>query len=243
VRALRRTAELVLVSEDRILRAALEHELSCTAKAVAILNPDAIGVLCNDDALSIRRVAVVDPWVRVGPDYLHNVNRVADLAAAMSVIAVSRTMCSDLQTLRLVEAGTTFLYPYDLLAWDPQVLIGAIEEPDERFRLPTRWELRERLGLRWDGDIESFLAHLEDVPASVFDYGAKQVYLPIGRRETRRIRILARDLAGLPAPDFRLFSSSHRSAPDCPDWTTTCRFVRSVRGIDESRADAWTARR
>jgi len=176
------------------------------------------------------------------PGRLDGYEALAGLGAALQALpsdcvgVVIARQHDDLVRLRIGEAGAKFLYDYDILASNPALLASALVEPDERFRLPTRWELRERSGLAWDGDAEPFLAEARELPRDVWASSCKQAQLPISRREVMRLRRLAFEVAGLPAPDFRRFGTTMRAAPGLPEWSAVRAFVRRMFGLERLSA-------
>lgn len=134
--------------------------------------------------------------------------------------------------LRLAEAPSDFIIPTARLYASRTSFVELIADPPESTRLPTQWAIREELGLAWDGDIETFLQSIDDIPAAVWEHPAKQSALPLSRRQIEGIRRRARDLGGLPPPPFSNYSTAHRAAPRTPEWRTVWGFVRTCLGLD-----------
>ena len=152
-------------------------------------------------------------------------------------IAVCRLPLDLLVVLRLVESGISYLLDYDRVSAEPEVLVRAHLGLSPTLRLPTQWELRERLGLRWDGNIREFCRGIESVPTGTWIEEWKQSRLPISRRQIARLRKLAYDTAGLPSPDFRRYSTSYRNPPLHPEWEQVRNVVRRLWGLAWSDED------
>ena len=159
---------------------------------------------------------------------------VVEHSNAPDVFAILPDDLPDIVLLRVVEAGATVGYPYSQVALEPSVLIEAAQHGnvDPAARLPTRWALRESLGFAWDGDLHSFLKHVERLPLDLWLTDRTQDRLPVSRRQLANVRSLARELAGLPAPDFHRYASSQRPAPVSPEWTSVRALVQSLWGHD-----------
>ncbi len=148
----------------------------------------------------------------------------------LMIVATCRTLASRYLALRLAEAGADFYYgPLHRFATG-SALAQAVCEPSEGCRLPTQWALREELGLSWDGDLAAFLATVEDYPDELWLDSRRQSELPVSRRTIARLRQVAHELAGLPAPDFRRFTGT-RHPPRLPEWQEVRWFVRTLRGL------------
>lgn len=152
-------------------------------------------------------------------------------------IAVCRLPLDLLVVLRLVESGISYLLDYDRVSADPEILVRAHLGLPQVYRLPTQWELRERLGFRWDGNIREFCLGIESVPAGTWIEEWKQSRLPISRRHISRLRRLAYESAGMPSPDFRKYSTSYRDPPVHPEWEQVRSVVRRLWGLTTSEAD------
>lgn len=148
----------------------------------------------------------------------------------LTIIATCRTPASRYLTLRLTEAGADFYYgPLHRFASGAE-LTQAVCEPSEGCRLPTQWALREELGLSWDGNLAAFLAAVDDYSDELWLDGRRQSDLPVSRRTIARLRQLAHEVAGLPAPDFRRFTGT-REPPSLPEWHEVRWLVRTLRGL------------
>lgn len=148
----------------------------------------------------------------------------------LTIIATCRTPASRYLTLRLAEAGADFYYgPLHRFASGAE-LTQAVCEPSEGCRLPTQWALREELGMSWDGNLAAFLVAVDDYPDELWLEGRRQSELPVSRRTIARLRQLAHEVAGLPAPDFRRFTGT-REPPSLPEWHEVRWLVRTLRGL------------
>ena len=152
-------------------------------------------------------------------------------------IAVCRLPLDLLVVLRLVESGISYLLDYETVALEPEILVRAHLGLPQFYRLPTPWELRERLGFRWDGNIREFCLGIESVPTGTWIEEWKQSRLPISRRHTARLRKLAHDLGGVPPPDLRKYSTSFRDPPLHPEWEQVRSVVRRLWGLASSEMD------
>lgn len=168
-------------------------------------------------------------------DHFCGVSAVSSLRAEWSpdeltIIATCRTPASRYLTLRLAEAGADFYYgPLHRFASGTELTL-AVREPSEGCRLPTKWALREELGLSWDGNLATFLTAVDDYPDELWMDGRRQSELPVSRRTIARLRQLAHEMAGLPAPDFRRFTGT-REPPSLPEWHEVRWLVRTLRGL------------
>ena len=154
-----------------------------------------------------------------------------DLGTGPIGVAVVRRPLDQLLVLRLTESGISYLIDYDDVATDPTLLCRLDSQIDDRHRLPTPWELRQRLGLRWDGDLREFCRAIEAVPTGAWIEEWKQARLPISRRSVQRIRRLALDVGGIPPPDPREYSTAYRDAPDTPPWSRVREIVHRLWGL------------
>lgn len=148
-------------------------------------------------------------------------------------VAVCRQPVDLMVALRFVESGISYVIADDLVARSPEILMevarGSI---DEAYQLPTPWELRDRLGLRWAGNMREFCSHVGELPAGTWIQEWKQNRLPISRRQIYALRTLARDVAGLPEPDARRYSTTVRSAPLVPEWHEVRQLVHRLWGLN-----------
>lgn len=175
-----------------------------------------------------------------GADRFAKVREIAALSErgiARELVVVTGSTLDPLVRLRLAEAGATFVYPYRLLARDPaqlatQIVHGAL---DQRFRLSSQWAMRQHLGLRWDGLLQPFLEEVAQLPTELWLSGRAQSDLPVSRAQVRAIQRSARDVAGLPEPDFRKYAASTRRPPELPEWARVRQFVRSLWGRSDRR--------
>jgi hypothetical protein len=223
-RALLTTDDVLVREGSRIALVATGLSLSCAP----LTGMEAADVHYDYAVVHLTPARALDRWSATR--YL------AALAGGRQVTTTIATLGaapSRLLRLRLVEAGCTYLVPYDRLASAPAEfaarLVGA--GLDDRWRLPTQWALRERLGLRWDGTVEPFLDAALKLPPQVWTTDLPQSALPASRAELRHVQRLARDVAGLPEPDFRRYASSVRRPPELPEWPAVRALVRGLAGI------------
>lgn len=153
-----------------------------------------------------------------------------DTASVRSLVAVARGDTTALVQLRAREAGFEFLVPYEAVSSSPDSFLrGVTGSLPEKWRLATQWELREHLGYRWTGSVSSLLGAAALVPNEVWTTDLAQQELPVDRRTIRALREAAAG-AGLPAPDFRRYATSTRSAPVLPEWSRVRSTVRQLWG-------------
>lgn len=153
------------------------------------------------------------------------------LSSDVRVVATCRRPASRYLALRLAEAGADFYYGPLHQFGSADELVRAVRDPSEGCRLPTQWALREELGLSWDGNLAAFLEAIEPYPDVLWHDGIRQSELPVSRRSLHKLRVLAHEVAGLPAPDFRRFTGGLRSVPTLPEWHEVRWLVRTLRGM------------
>lgn len=176
-------------------------------------------------------VVVVHADLSGAPDRWRAIRTVPGLSPHRStrVVAVAPVPVDLWVVLRLAEAGVTHLVDAELLAGDEPAVARALVGLDERGRLPQSAAVRATLGLG-AGRVEPFLRSVEHISSDVWLRGVPQATCGLSRREIARIRAVARDVAGLPPPDARRFSTSVRRAPAAPEWTEVRRFVLRLWG-------------
>jgi hypothetical protein len=231
------TSVLVL-SEDPITRAGLRAVLTDS------------GALCWSDAVTDLDAATLSSWdyvlvwvaVPEGLDRYGAIGRFAGLdpgvTTAVPVVAVHPGPLHPLVRLRLAEAGFRYALGHDWLSThldEISALLMAAELPD-RFHLETPLAIRQRLGLRLAGELAPVLDLALDLPREVWSSQRSQEQLAISRHDVRRLRRAARDVAGLPAPDFARYATAVRRAPDAPEWATVRATVRAALGLRAARA-------
>lgn len=166
---------------------------------------------------------------------LHRLDR--RLLRSAPVLVVHMRTASPTVRLRFAEAGASALLPYSWLleavsAGSPCITRATVPA---RYRLPAPEELRRSLGLRAQGSLETLLAEALELPAEVWSSHLPQSRLPIARSEVLRMRRVAYEGAGLPAPDFARFASSVRRAPELPEWSSVRAIVQSALGLAARR--------
>lgn len=231
---------MLIVEPSEVVRAGIEATVVPRVRgSVRVVAPEDVASL-DAVRLAAGRPIVVNACAsdEVG-DHLAGVSAIRTLLAGSRVepshvIAYAWAPARPHLQLRLAEAGADFLIEHGLLFESAQRFVALVHDPPESSRLPTQWAIREHLGLAWDGDINAFLESISEVPLSVWTGSAKQTALPISRRQIRRLRELARDVAGLPAPEFERFSTSYRAAPTAPEWARVRALVRACLGLDWS---------
>jgi hypothetical protein len=150
-------------------------------------------------------------------------------------VALTRRPLHPVVTLRAAEAGVDFVMPYEVVARSPESLRDALLEPDEQFRVATPREIRERLGYARDGDLSSFLDETAKWDVEVWRDEERGRRSGLPRRAVLRLRRAALEVAGMPEPDVRRYSTSLRSAPELPVWAEVHGLVRLLLGFDELR--------
>ncbi len=221
---------VLIVSDDVLLRLGLEaalalvriHDLRSISHAQIGTIRDSIDVL------------IVDPRTSTSIDHFNGIETLTELennrTPSQISVALARSTMDSLVKLRLAEAGAQFVLPVDHVTCCVNHLIRRSLQPPEDLRLATRWALREAEGLAWDGDLAAFLRAAESFPSDVWLKTTPQSLLPLTRRQIMHLRRLAHDVGGLPAPDFRRYSTLERAAPRLPEWPTVRDFVRRLWG-------------
>ncbi len=230
---------LLLLSDDELVRRGLkaavaEEDCYCSehpAQDAARLAGLAASALCP--VVHVIRATSTDRYLPT----IEAVRLIATQTAAPDVLTILPDELPDLVLLRVVEAGATVGYRYSEVAREPSVLVRAARqgEVDAAARLPTRWALRETLGLAWDGDIQTFLDHAAALPPDLWLTDRTQERLSVSRRQLANVRVLARDVAGLPPPDFHRFTGAQRTPPVSPEWASVRALVRALWGWEHAR--------
>lgn len=229
---------VVVIDDDEIYRSGVERccetidgidvialSLSAVVESPALsMAPDRITALVE---VTSSRQEGIDRFP--GVDMLRRLRALAG-EAELQVIATCRLPASRYLALRLREAGADFYYGPLHSFRSVDDLRRTITDPNEGCRLPTQWALREELGLRWDGDMGTFLSLVEPFPDHIWHEGTRQSDLGISRRAIHRLRQLAHDVAGLPPPDQRRFTGGWREPPSLPEWREVTWLVRTLRG-------------
>lgn len=144
-------------------------------------------------------------------------------AGQIPVIAcVGRGAETELQRLRMVEAGVSILLPLvDLAAgWRSLLTSGVGERVEGRGRLPDGRVLRGRLGLS-EGSIARFLTEVEAIaPEWAVAHSGTRDRPELTRTQIRKLREAALGQGGLPPPDPERYSTVLRRAPSLPNWPT-----------------------
>lgn len=228
-----RTAALV-VSDDPIFRAGVrsvlaDHGILCWADRVSELDPATIGVW----DVVLAKVASRDRLDPYAP--IRTLRALGDRLATVPVVAVAHPGLHPVVRLRLAEAGVRYLVPDSWLADHLDSLAERIRDADIpiRYHLETPLAMRQSLGLSLAGDLQPLLDAALALPPAVWLSGAALDRLPLSRADVRRIRTLALEVAGIPAPDFARYASSMRTAPSTPEWVTVRSVVRAALGIEE----------
>ena len=178
-------------------------------------------------------VALVDLRLRRGSDNYAGADQVSAIrqrvAPSTPIAAIGRGPLSQLAILRLAEARADFWFDLDIhsssLDWILDLLTGDQPVP----RLPTQWEVREQLGLRWDGLLSPLVHSLRQFPASIWVDRPKLQNLGVSRRRVLELRRAA-GLAGFRPPEPTKYSTSFRRAPDYPEWLTVWQAGRDLLG-------------
>lgn len=219
----------LVMSADKIFAHGLAEVLTKERSAAFVRHhPD----LDNLDRFASPCLAVIDPRNPLDDDPLsaaEAITRRLSHDGIGDVVVVADGHLGPIPTLRLVEAGARFLLTRHELSFSPAGPADALETLDPEFRLPTRWELRESLGLAWDGDIGHYLDAVRDLRPH--HWAPTAAASSLTRREVMRVRRLAKDLAGMPAPDYRNYAMSFRASPDTPEWRDVRRFTLDALGL------------
>jgi hypothetical protein len=178
--------------------------------------------------------ALVHMWPRLNTlDRLPGVGALSLISSsglATTMIVLAAFTPTPVITLRLAEAGCDFVVPYGQVGTEPHVLLKALRggAVDPRFALPTKWAIRESLGLRWNGAVEPFLAMAAQLPLAVWTTGRPQSAHSIDRKVFRDLQRAARDVAGLPEPHFARYANSVRRPPELPEWARVREFTSAL---------------
>lgn len=228
------SSPLLVSSEDELVLAGIR---SCFSRAgVAEIIPlSDVTASTSGSGIGECDCALIHLVPAGGADRFARIAAIAELTRrriVREIVVVTNSRLDPVIRLRLAEAGATFVYPYRLLAVDPAQLARQIVDGtlDQRFRLKSQWAMRQDLGLRWDGLLEPFLDEVAVLPTELWLSDRAQSHLPVSRGQLRAIQLSARDVAGLPEPDFRKYAASTRRPPELPEWPRVRAFVRSLWG-------------
>lgn len=226
-------ASVLVVSDDPIIRAGLQAVLSesgavCWADVTAHLDPPS--------ASSWDYILV---WMNSprGVDLYGAISRVRALGSAVTtripVVAIHSSRPNPIVQLRLAEAGVRYALPHQWLSENLPALANMLSEADVplNFHLDTPFALRQRIGLRLSGEIEVLLDAAALAPDKLWKGHLPQSHLPIARSEITRLRRIALEQAGVPAPEFGKYASSLRRAPETPEWPRVRDIVRQAFGL------------
>lgn len=224
------TTSVLVLSDDPITRAGLRAVLDDT------------GVLSWSEAVGALDVSTLTVWdyvlvwvaVRRGVDGFAAVQRFEGLDSSVTttvpIVAVHSGVLTDMARLRMSEAGFRYAVPHAWLSnhLDRLSLLLTEAALPRRYHLETPLALRQMLGLRLGGELGPLLRVAAQMPAEVWASHVPQEQLPISRTDVHRLRRLALESAGVPAPDFLRFATSMRRPPDSPEWSTVRDVVRSA---------------
>lgn len=213
--------KVLLITNDGLLSRGAASYLSEHLVPVDCVEPEHL-----EDGASLAlgcSLLIVDIRYRIGSDFLAG----CDVLGVLSETAAPSTLIAafgcgapaPLALLRVAEAGAQFYLDLLQLPGNPAWLVELAEGEDAIPRLPTRWELREQMGLRWDGDLAPLVAALAELPENVWEARPKLRTLDVSRRQIEGLRRLASE-AGIPSPDPLKYSTAYRSAPRHPEWST-----------------------
>lgn len=225
---------VLVLSDDPITRAGLRVVLTdtgalCWSDSVASLDPATMTVwdyvlVWVSTPVGIDRFGAISQFNLIDPA----------LATSVPIVAVHTGLLHPVVRLRLAEAGFRYAVPHVWLAAHLSELsdmLSAAELP-ARFHLETAFALRQQLDLLLSGALAPFLDAAMLVPTETWTAPHTQQELPLSRHSIRRLRRIAHELAGIPAPDFGKYSAAVRRAPEWPEWVTVRTLVRSALGID-----------
>ncbi len=228
---------VLVLSDDPITRAGLRVVLTdtgalCWSDSVASLDPATMTVwdyilVWVSTPVGIDRFSAITQFTRI-----HSV-----LTTSVPVVAVYTGSLHPVVRLRLAEAGFRYAIPHDWLSAHLGQLSGLLSaaELPARFHLETAFALRQQLDLLLGGALAPFLDEAMSLPPEAWTDSSPQEHLPLSRHGVRRLRRIAHELAGIPAPDFGKYSAAVRRAPEWPEWVTVRTLVRSALGIDADR--------
>lgn len=227
-------ASVLVISDDAIIRAGLGTVLS---ESGAISWADSTGALSPSTADVWDYILV---WINStrGLDRFSPIQKIRALGAMTTtrvpVIALHAGEVNALVRLRLAEAGVRYVVPHPWLSEhiaELAELLSRAEVPIG-FHLETPLAQRQRLGLSLNGELEPLLQVAAELPDTLWTGYLPQSHLPIGRSEIVRLRRIAAERAGIPAPDFSKYAASLRRAPDTPEWPRVREVVRVAFGFD-----------
>ncbi|WP_298045288.1 site-specific integrase [uncultured Microbacterium sp.] len=234
--AQRGQASVLVVSDDPIIRAGLRSVLTES------------GAVCWADATDQLDAATATSWDYIlvwlnsprGVDPYGAIVRIGALGSAVTtkvpVVAVhAGATIPSIVHLRLAEAGARYAVAHSWLSANLTALAAMLAGAAVplKFHLGTPLALRQNLGLRLGGELEPLLGAAVQSPAAVWTGHLPQSHLPISRSEITRLRRIALDQAGIPAPDFSKYATSPRKAPATPEWPRVRAVVREAFGIGQ----------
>ncbi|HEY4225763.1 MAG TPA: site-specific integrase [Pseudolysinimonas sp.] len=233
-------ASVLVVSDDAVIRAGLRGVLTesgavCWSESVEEFVPDVLSVW------DYMLVWIGSPQ---GADRFGAIARMEQLTSgvttAVPIVAVHSGDLPGPVRLRLAEAGFRYLVPHGWLSTHLHELSDLLSTASLpiRFHLETPFALRQALGLRLDGSLSELLRAAAHVPQEVWanERGANDAEL--SRSEVNRLRLIALQSGGLPAPDFAKYSTSMRRAPELPEWPRVRALVRQALGYADTASSA-----
>lgn len=225
-----RQTSVLVISDDPITRAGLRVVLSDS------------GVLCWSDTVHEADLATMTVWDYVlvwiatsrGIDPFSAIKRLCELGleitTATPIVAISPTTLPLMVRLRLAEAGVRYALPHNWLSSNLSDLSARLSSADipQHFHLETPLALRQKLGLNLDGNLAMLLDAAVLLPSEIWTGHRPQQHLPISRGQVHKLRRLALEEAGIPAPDFSKYASSLRRPPSAPEWGKVREIVRAA---------------
>ena len=228
-------ASVLVVSDDPIIRAGLQAVLTDS------------GAVCWADETAHLDLATVASWDYMlvwmssprGIDNFGPISRIKALGTKITtripVVAIYSEAPNAIVQLRLAEAGVRYAMPHVWLSDHLPALadlLSAAEVPLS-FHLDTPIALRQRIGLHLSGEIEALLEAAALAPDKLWNGHLPQSHLPVARSEITRLRRIALEQAGVPAPHFSKYASSLRRPPETPEWPRLRELVRQAFGLSE----------
>ncbi|UVJ38039.1 hypothetical protein [Arthrobacter sp. CJ23] len=224
---------VLVVSDNPIVGAGLKHVLSksdvlCWSSGVDDVDRSTVGVW-DYVLVWIQSAREIDAFGAI--PLIRELG--VDATSQVPVVAIHEGTISPFVRLRLAEAGARYVLP---LAWlsansgELSSLLITAGLPEE-YHLETPFALRQKLGLKLDGDLAVLLEAACRVPANAWAVGADLDRIALSRSEIGRLRRIALECAGIPAPEFVRYASSIRRPPTTPEWPRVREVVREAWGL------------
>lgn len=225
-------ASVLVVSDDPIIRAGLQAVLTESGAVCWAVDT------AHFDSISASSWDYILVWMNAprGIDLFGAISRIRTLGTAVTtripVVAIHSGSLVPIVQLRLAEAGVRYALPHSWLSENLPALADMLTAAAVPlgFHLDTPLAIRQRLGFLLSGEMEALLDAAALAPAQLWSGHLPQSHLPIARSEITRLRRIALEQAGIPAPDFSKYATSLKRAPDTPEWPRVRQIVRQALG-------------